>query len=98
MTFFFRGIGGFGYKGKGLFPLIPEVPKRKPDNLIEATTFPGQAFIYRLSGDINPLHIDPNIAASQKFDRPIIHGIFSIILDRSGIIWSSGSSYSPADP
>lgn len=64
---FFRGLGGFGYKGKGLFPVIPDLPNKKPDHVIEATTFPGQAFIYRLSGDINPLHVDPNIAATQKF-------------------------------
>lgn len=64
---FFKGLGGFGYKGKGLFPSIPEIPKRQPDQVIKGTTFPGQAILYRLTGDINPLHIDPNIAQSQKF-------------------------------
>lgn len=79
MTMFFKGLGGFGFKGKGLFPTIPEIPKRDPDHIIEGTTFPGQAFIYRLSGDMNPLHVDPNIAATQKFDKPIIHGTYFLI-------------------
>lgn len=74
MTLLLRGYGGFGFKGKGVTPSIPKIPQSKPDHVIKATSFPGQAFVYRLSGDINPLHIDPNIAAIQKFEKPIIHG------------------------
>ena len=76
MTLILRGLGGFGFKGKGLTSPIPKIPESKPDYVLRDKSFPGQAFIYRLSGDYNPLHIDPNIAASQKFDKPIIHGIF----------------------
>lgn len=75
----FRGLGGFGYKGKGLNTPIPKTPETKPDYVLKAKSFPGQAFLYRLSGDINPLHVDPNIAASQKFEKPILHGNRSIM-------------------
>ena len=74
-TLFLRGLGGFGFKGKGLIAQIPEIPKRKPDHILKGETYPGQAFLYRLSGDINPLHVDPAVAQGQKFERPIIHGI-----------------------
>lgn len=75
----FRGLGGFGYKGKGLSTPIPKTPETKPDYVLKAKSFPGQAFLYRLSGDINPLHVDPNIAASQKFEKPILHGKSKLI-------------------
>ena len=80
MTLFLRGLGGFGFKGKGLITQIPEIPKRKPDHILKGETYPGQAFLYRLSGDINPLHVDPNVAQGQKFEKPIIHGTFPLNL------------------
>jgi peroxisomal enoyl-CoA hydratase 2 len=48
-----------------------ELPKRNPDYKLVGKTYPNQAFIYRLPYDLNPLHIDPDIAATQKFERPI---------------------------
>eukprot|EP00919_Chromeraceae_sp_WS-2016_P071217 GHVR01168686.1.p1 GENE.GHVR01168686.1~~GHVR01168686.1.p1 ORF type:complete len:117 (+),score=7.54 GHVR01168686.1:59-409(+) len=77
MSFMIKGMGGFGYKGKGAAKIIPKLPDRKPDCILKGDSFRGQAFIYRLTGDINPLHIDPNIASLQKFERPIMHGLGS---------------------
>lgn len=65
-----------GYKGKGTMSKLPSLPKRNADYKFEAASYPNQAFLYRLSGDMNPLHIDPKVSAVQKFPRPIIHGNF----------------------
>lgn len=73
-TTFIRGLGGFGYKGCGAYTIIPDLPKREPDAILTEKTFPNQAFFYRLNGDPNPLHIDPNFSALANFERPIIHG------------------------
>ena len=58
MTVFIRGIGGFGRKGT-YKNYIPEAPSAPANAVREETTTPNQAFIYRLSGDRNPLHVDP---------------------------------------
>jgi peroxisomal enoyl-CoA hydratase 2 len=55
---FIRGIGGFGHKGT-YKNLIPAAPEGAPAHVSEETTTPNQAFIYRLCGDRNPLHVDP---------------------------------------
>ncbi len=75
MSLFLRGEGGFGGP-EGPKP-ANVAPDRKPDGVIERTTLPQQALIYRLSGDKNPLHADPEFAAKGGFDRPIIHGLLS---------------------
>jgi len=70
---FVRGEGGFG--GEKGPPPGNEPPDRAPDEVVEETTLERQAAIYRLSGDYNPLHIDPQFAAMAGYDRPIIHGL-----------------------
>ncbi len=70
---FVRGEGGFGGE-KGPAP-VNEPPDRAPDAVCEMPTLRRQSAIYRLSGDYNPLHIDPEFAAKAGFDRPIIHGL-----------------------
>ena len=73
-SLFVRGIGGFGYKGK--YPQNPIViPKEKPTKTSSQVTSPNQAIIYRLAGDRNPLHVDPDMAAVAGFDKPILHGL-----------------------
>lgn len=75
---FLRGDGGFselsGVSDPGPEPL-PTVPERPADLQVSYTTRPETALLYRLSGDVNPLHADPDIAAQAGFDRPILHGL-----------------------
>ena len=72
---FMRGNGGFGGKASGA-PTPQAVPvERKPDAAIEMSIAPDQASLYRLCGDLNPLHIDPGVAQAAGFDRPILHGL-----------------------
>jgi len=54
------------------------VPNRTPDAVEETVTLPNQAHIYRLSGDYNPLHIDPRVAKMNNFQEPILHGLCSL--------------------
>jgi acyl dehydratase len=73
---FFRGDGGFGGSAEGQ-PKPHAIPERSPDLTLEARTRPEQALVYRLSGDYNPLHIDPDIATQAGFKAPILHGLGS---------------------
>ncbi len=71
---FARGEGGFGgERGPSGARNVP--PDRKPDATVEMRTLPQQALIYRLSGDMNPLHADPEFAKMAGYDRPILHGL-----------------------
>lgn len=73
-TIIARGDGGFGGpNGKG--PAPHRVPRREPDLTADLPTWPGQALLYRLNGDWNPLHADPTAAASAGFESPILHGL-----------------------
>jgi acyl dehydratase len=74
-SLFLRGEGGFG--GESGPKAGNQPPEREPDGVIESATLPQQALIYRLSGDKNPLHADPEFAKMGGFDRPIIHGLCS---------------------
>ena len=73
---FVRGEGGFAKEGDPKAPAPGnDAPARNPDAVIEYPTMRQQAVIYRLSGDKNPLHADPNFAAMGGFDKPILHGL-----------------------
>lgn len=72
---FIRGEGGFG--GEGGPPPGNEAPDREPDAVVESGTMPQQALLYRLSGDKNPLHADPEFSKLGGFDTPILHGLCS---------------------
>ncbi|GLV97268.1 MaoC/PaaZ C-terminal domain-containing protein [Streptomyces lavendulae] len=72
---FVRGEGGFG--GERGPSVRAEQPERAPDRTEERTIREEQALLYRLSGDWNPLHADPEFAKLAGFDRPILHGLCS---------------------
>jgi acyl dehydratase len=71
---FARGDGGFGGPSEGA-PEPHQVPTRSPDLSLDFATRPDQALIYRLNGDRNPLHSDPDVARQAGFPRPILHGL-----------------------
>lgn len=77
-----RGDGGFSSRS-GMSDAEPErlpaltCAERAPDVVIELPSLPQAALIYRLSGDYNPLHADPQVAARAGFPRPILHGLAS---------------------
>jgi acyl dehydratase len=73
-TTFCRVDGGFGGP-KRESPPVHEIPERKPDIVCDLPTRPEMAMIYRLSGDRNPLHIEPAVAKAAGFERPILHGL-----------------------
>jgi|APLak6261694202_1056214.scaffolds.fasta_scaffold00002_44 acyl dehydratase len=74
MTLFARGDGGIGSSVAEL-PAARVVPDRAADLVLKVPTSARAALIYRLSGDLNPLHIDPAVARQAGFDRPILHGL-----------------------
>jgi len=73
-TSFARSDGGFGGPS-GAQPQPHPIPEREPDAVIDVPTSVGAALLYRLSGDYNPLHADPEVARTANFERPILHGL-----------------------
>lgn len=74
MAAFCRADGGFG----GPVTQAPPphaIPERAPDKIVRVSLPLNIAMLYRLSGDYNPLHIDPAVAARAGFERPILHGL-----------------------
>lgn len=75
-TLILRGDGGYG----GQPPKEEETsspPQRAADQRVSIRTSPRAALIYRLSGDLNPIHSDPAVAKAAGFKRPILHGLAS---------------------
>jgi acyl dehydratase len=71
---FARGDGGFGGPS-GAGPAPHALPDRKPDATVTLATRKDQALLYRLNGDRNPLHADPELAKRVGFPVPILHGL-----------------------
>jgi multifunctional beta-oxidation protein len=81
-TLFIRGLGGFGgkkdreIKGAAAASNIP--PNRAPDKILKEKTTEEQAALYRLNGDLNPLHISPDFSQMGGFETPILHGLCTL--------------------
>ncbi len=71
------------------------IPHRDPDLLASFAIDPRAALIYRLSGDWNPLHADPEAAKRAGFERPILHGLASYAV--AGVAVARALGRSPAD-
>ena len=76
---FIRGSGGFGGVNKssdrGAATAVYQIPTRQPDAVVEEATNEQQAVLYRLNGDRNPLHVDPDFSKMGGFKIPILHGL-----------------------
>lgn len=89
-TSFLRGDGGCGAPARRA-PEPASMPDRAPDLICDVPTRPEAALIYRLSGDENPLHADPKVAARAGFTRPILHGLCTFgILGRALVAAACG--------
>lgn len=78
-TTFLRGDGGCGGPS-GAAPPPQPIPDRPPELVLALPSAANQALLYRLSGDYNPLHVDPEAAHAAGFDRPILHGLCTYAL------------------
>lgn len=74
-SIFVKGEGGWG--GDRGSSTAVELPDRAPDHLSSYRVTPQQALLYRLCGDRNPLHVDPDFAKGAGFPAPILHGLCS---------------------
>ena len=73
-TVMLRGDGGYNGPSGPVRP-PPATPDTPPDRTLTLTTRADQAFLYRLNGDTNPLHVEPETARAAGFPAPILHGL-----------------------
>jgi len=74
-SFFYLGEGGFGGDPGPKSEPLPAPPGEMPLFSVSSPIPSNQAALYRLNGDLNPLHLDPQFARRGGFDRPIMHGL-----------------------
>jgi multifunctional beta-oxidation protein len=96
-TVFIRGSGGFGGSSKPTAPRAKaatasyKAPSRAPDAVVEEKTSEDQAALYRLNGDRNPLHIDPEFSKVGGFKTPILHGLCSLGVSAKAVFSKYGA-------
>jgi len=93
-TIFARGDGGFGGPSKSA-AVLHVIPERKPDIVHVFETRRDQALLYRLNGDRNPLHAQPEFAKRGGFPAPILHGLCSYGVACRAVL-ASVCDYDPA--
>ncbi|KAJ3033041.1 hypothetical protein HDV00_006826 [Rhizophlyctis rosea] len=95
-SFMARSSGGFGGKkdrgDQGAKTAANNPPERKPDAVVQEKTTDDIAALYRLSADMNPLHIDPNIAGMAGYKVPILHGLLSFGIAGKHILKTFGGN------
>lgn len=89
-----RGDGNFGGKS-GPTPPVHELPEREPDQICDIQTAPNMALLYRLNGDENLLHADPQHAEKVGFEKPILHGLGTFAVAGHAIL-KNYCDYDPA--
>ncbi|MDR5744951.1 MaoC/PaaZ C-terminal domain-containing protein [Caballeronia sp. LZ029] len=75
---FCRGDGGFTARGQphdAPLPAPSAVPETQADIVCDLPVRAEGALLYRLNGDVNPLHVDPATARAAGFERPVLHGL-----------------------
>ena len=92
LTMLVRGAGGWG--GERGPAAEVQLPERAADKTVTETIPADQALLYRLSGDWNPLHVDPNMAKAFGFEKPILHGLCTFGYATRHVI----NSFSGGDP
>lgn len=88
-------VGAEGFKDAGVTNSEKvSVPGRAPDAVDEIPVSVNQAKLYRLSGDYNPMHVDPNTAMAAGFKEPILHGLCSLGIATNALL----ERYAGGDP
>jgi len=93
-TSFCRADGGFGGETREQ-PAPHPLPERAPDAVCDLPTRPEMALIYRLSGDVNALHVDPEYSRAAGYARPILHGLATLGVAGHALL-KSVCGYDPA--
>lgn len=92
-TSYARGEGGFG-GARGVSEPPISMPEREPEAVIPAATTTTTSTLYRLLGDVNPLHINPDVAIAAGFPRPILHGLCSYAIICRAVV-AAACDYAP---
>ncbi|CAB4365405.1 MAG: enoyl-CoA hydratase [Actinobacteria bacterium] len=91
-TIFLPGMGGFGGESG---PQVSDVAPFEPTGSVLVRTTENLALLYRLTGDRHPVHVDPVTAASNGFERPILHGLCTLAVGVYAVAGAIGAH--PAD-